>query len=65
MRGSTKTIKHVQLHMPTIRDVKYWAVTLLSKEKTTDAALFTMAVILCGWLLYCLAKPISECRYLL
>jgi hypothetical protein len=65
MRGSTKTIKQVHMHMPAIRDMKHWAVKLLSNEKTTDTALLTMAVMLCGWLLYCLAKPISECRYLL
>jgi len=41
------------------------SVKLLSNEKTTDAALLAMAAMLCGWLLYCLAKPISECRYLL
>ena len=64
MRGSTKTIKHVHIHMPTITDVKRWAVNLLSGEKTVDAALLTMAVMLFGWLLYCLAKPISELRYL-
>jgi hypothetical protein len=51
--------------MPEIRDVKHWAVNLLNNEKTTDAALLTMAVMLFGWLLYCLAKPISEVRYLL
>ena len=65
MRGSTKTIKHVHMHMPTIRDMKHWAVSLMNSEKTIDAALLTMAVMLCGWLLYCLAKPISEFRYLL
>ena len=65
MRGSMKTIKHAHIRMPTKTDVKHSAVSLLNSEKAIDAALLTMAVMLCGWLLYCLAKPISECTYLL
>jgi len=60
MPGSTKTIKHVHIRVPAIRDMKHWAVNLLNNEKAVDAALLTMAVMLCGWLLYCLAKPISD-----
>ena len=65
MRGSTKTIKHLHIHTPVITDVKHWAMSLFTNEKMTDAALFTMAVMLSGWLLYCLAKPISECQFML
>ena len=65
MRNSTNTVKHVGIHVPTNRDVKQWAVRLLNNEKAIDAGLLTMAIMLCGWLIYCLAKPISECTYLL
>jgi hypothetical protein len=65
MRGSTKTIKHVHIHVPTNRDVKQRAVSLLNSEKAIDAGLLTMAIMLCGWLVYCLAKPISECQFML
>jgi len=65
MRGSTKTIKHVPIHVPTNRDVKQRAVSLLNNEKAIDAGLLTMAIMLCGWLIYCLAKPISECQFMI
>jgi hypothetical protein len=65
MRGSTKTIKHAHIHMPSITDVKHRAVSFFSSEKAIDGALLTMAIMLCGWLVYCLAKPMSECQFML
>lgn len=64
MRDSTKTIKHVQFRLPAIKDAKEWARKVLTSERTVDAALLTLAVMLCGWLIYCLASAVSEGRYL-
>lgn len=65
MRESTKTIKHAPVRLPVIKDVKEWAGRLFTSERTVDAALLTIAVMLCGWLIYCLARACSEGRYLL
>lgn len=64
MRGSTRTMKHIHIHIPSFRDVKGWAEKAFTSDKTADAALLAMAVMLCGWLLYCLAKPFAEYQLL-
>lgn len=65
MRGSTSTSKHTHLHVPSMRELKDWAVNLFSKEKTADAALLVIATMLCGWLLYCLANAFNHSTYLM
>ncbi len=67
MRDSTKTIKHAHLRLPSIsmKDLKQWAERVFNSDRTVDAALVTIAVLLCGWLVYCLAKALSEGRYLM
>ena len=60
MSDSTRTIKHIHIRIPGIREAKGWAEKVFSSEKTADAALLVMAVMLCGWLLYCLARPFAD-----
>jgi len=63
MRGSTHTIKNTHIDIPSTRDAKDWAEKVLHNDKTTDAALVLMAIMLCGWLVYCLAKAFSNSAY--
>ena len=63
MRDSTSTIKHI--HIPSVRDAKHWAEKLFNNEKTLDAALFVMAAMLCGWIVYCLANAFQKSAYLM
>ena len=63
MRDSMSTIKHT--HIPSLGDAKDWAEKVFNNEKTADAALFVMAVMLCGWLVYCLACAFEKNTYLM
>jgi hypothetical protein len=65
MRDSTSTIKHTHMHMPSMRDAKDRAEKVFNNEKTADAAFCVMAVILCGWLVYCLASAFQRSAYLM
>ena len=65
MRGSTHTMKNTHINMPSTRDAKDWAEKVLHSEKTADAALVVMAVMLCGWLVYCLANAFRNSAYLM
>jgi hypothetical protein len=65
MRNSTETIKHAHIRMPAIKELRESMEKAFASEKGIDAALLTLAIMLCGWLIYCLARPISECRYML
>ena len=65
MRDSTSTIKHTDIRMPSMGDAKDWAEKVFNKEKTADAALCVMAVMLCGWLVYCLASAFQRSAYLM
>ena len=65
MRDSTSMIKHTHIRVPSTRDAKHWAENLFNNEKTADAALCVMAVILCGWLVYCLANAFEKGTYLM
>ena len=65
MRDSTKTIKHAHLRLPSIKDLKEWAERVFNSDRTVDAALVTISVMLCGWLVYCLSRAVSEGRYLM
>ena len=60
MSGSTRAIKHSHIRMPGIRDAKDWTEKVFTSDKAADAALLVMAVMLIGWLLYCLARPFAE-----
>jgi hypothetical protein len=64
MRGLTHTMKNTHIHIPSRRDAKEWAETVLHSDKTVDAALVVMAVMLCGWLVYCLANAFRNSAYL-
>ncbi|GEM_PF-4500678 len=65
MRDSTSTIRHTHTHPPSMRDAKDWAEKVFNNEKTADAALCVMAVMLCGWLVYCLANAFQRSTYLM
>ena len=65
MRESTSTIKHTHIHIPSIRDAKDRAEKVFNNEKAADAALCVMAVILCGWLVYCLSNAFQKSTYLM
>jgi hypothetical protein len=65
MRDSTKTIKQAHLRLPSKEDLKEWAERVFNSDRTVDAALVTIAVMLCGWLVYCLSRAVSEGRYLM
>ena len=65
MRDSTSTIKHTHIHIPSIRNAKDRAEKVFNNEKTADAALCVMAVMLCGWLVYCLASAFERGPYLM
>ena len=64
MSGSARTIKHSHIRMPGIRDAKNGAEKVFTSEKAVDAALLVIAVMLCGWLLYCLARPFADYQLL-
>jgi len=51
--------------MPSARDAKHRAQKVFNSEKTTDAALFVMATMLCGWIVYCLANAFRNSTYLM
>jgi len=57
MRASQNTIKHENIRIPTIRDLKDLAEKAFHGPKAADAVLFTVTAGLYGWLLYCLARP--------
>ena len=65
MRDSTSTIKHTHIRVPLMGDAKHWAEKVFNNEKTADAALYVMAVMLCGWLVYCLANAFEKGTYLM
>lgn len=65
MRDSTSTIKHAHISVSSMGDAKHWAENVFNNEKTADAALCVMAVMLCGWLVYCLANAFEKCTYLM
>jgi len=65
MRGSTHTMKNTTVHIPSRWDSKDWVEKVLHNEKTADAALVVMAVMLCGWLVYCLANAFRNSAYLM
>lgn len=65
MSSTTRTIKRAHhIRIPTFRDGRYWAEKAFTSGKATDAALFVMVVMLCGWLLYCLARPFADYQFL-
>jgi hypothetical protein len=51
--------------MPSVRDAREWADKVFNSEKTVDAALGVLAIMLSGWLVYCLAKAFERCTYLM
>ena len=65
MRDLTSTIKNTHIRMPSMREAKDWAEKVFNNEKTADAALCVMAVMLCGWLVYCLANAFEKSTYLM
>ena len=65
MRDSTSTIRHTHIRIPSMGDAKDRAEKVFNNEKTADAALCVMAVILCGWLVYCLANAFQRSTYLM
>ena len=65
MRNTTSTIKHTHIRMPPMRDAKDWAEKVFNNEKTADASLCVLAVMLCGWLVYCLANAFEKSAYLM
>ncbi len=65
MRGSTNSIKHTHTHIPSMEGVKDWVEKVFNSDKTVDAALFVMAVMLCGWLVYSLSKAFQNSTYVM
>ena len=65
MRDLTSTIKDTHIRMPSMRDAKDWAEKVFNNEKTADAALCVMAVMLCGCLVYSLANAFEKSTYLM
>jgi hypothetical protein len=65
MRDSTSTIRNSHIRIPSMRDAKSWTEKVFNNEKTGDAALFVMAVMLCGWLVYCLDNAFQKTTYLM
>jgi len=65
MRDSTRTIRHTHIRIPSMGDAKDWAEKVFNNEKTADAALCVMAVMLCGWLVYSLANAFEKSTYLM
>lgn len=65
MRESTNTIKNTHIRIPSMRDAKDRAEKVFNNEKTADAALCVMAVMLFGWLVYCLASAFQKGTYLM
>jgi len=63
MRDSTSTIRHTLIRRPSMRNAKDWAEKVLDSERTADTALFVMAVMLCGWLVYCLVNAFQKSTY--
>ena len=65
MRDSTSTIRHTHIRMPSMRSVREWAEKVFNSEKTVDAALGVLAIMLSGWLVYCLASAFQRGTYLM
>jgi hypothetical protein len=63
MSGSTRTIRHTHIRIPGFRDARDLAEKVFTGEKAADAALLVLAVMLNGWLLYCLARPFANCQF--
>ena len=65
MRDSTSTIKHTHIRTPSMRGHREWAEKVFNSEKTMDAALGVLAIMLSGWLVYCLTRAFERCTYLM
>ena len=65
MRDSTNTIRRTHIRMHSARGAREWAEKVFNSEKTVDAALGVLATMLSGWLVYCLAKALERCTYLI
>jgi hypothetical protein len=65
MRDSTSTMEPTHIRMHSMRNAREWAEKAFNNEKTGDAALFVMAAMLCGWLVYCLANAFEKGTYLM
>jgi hypothetical protein len=48
-----------------MRNAKDRAERLFARERTADAALSVLAVMLCGWLVYCLANAFQNSTFLM
>ncbi len=60
MRGSTRTLKHIHIHLPSKREVKDWIEKVFTRERSADVALTLTVILLCGWLVYCLGNALQN-----
>lgn len=67
MRDSASTMRrtHIHIHTPWMRGAKDWPEKVFNNEKAMDAALGVMAIMLSGWLVYCLARAFDRCTYVI